>query len=109
MSRRVPARAGAAAAHARRAAGQAAAVAEMINAGRPFEAVVQQLLATRGSLDSLLVRLAELELAGNEPIAFERSADVSRVLHTAFDRAHRMPDPSPGARSPSKRMERTLP
>jgi len=53
---------GAAVRHAQRAAGQASAVPSMITGGRPFADVAQQLLAARGSLDSLLVRLVELEL-----------------------------------------------
>lgn len=53
---------GAAARHAQRAAGQTAALATMIGGGRPFPDVAQQILAARGSLDSLLVRLIELEL-----------------------------------------------
>lgn len=53
--------------HAQRAAGQASAVATMIAGSRPFADVAQQLLAARGSLDSLLVRLVELELEGCVP------------------------------------------
>lgn len=53
---------GAAVRHAQRAAGQASALAPMITGGGPFADVAQQLLAARGSLDSLLVRLVELEL-----------------------------------------------
>jgi DNA-binding FrmR family transcriptional regulator len=34
----------------------------MISARRPFAEIAQQLLAARGSLDSLLVRLVEVEL-----------------------------------------------
>lgn len=39
----------------------------MIAAGQPFPAVAQQLLAARGSLDSLLVRLVALELRDRVP------------------------------------------
>ena len=53
---------GAAVRHAQRATGQTAALAAMIASGRPFSEVAQQVLAARGSLDSLLVRLVELEL-----------------------------------------------
>lgn len=48
--------------HAQRATGQASALASMIATKQPFAAVAQQLLAARGSLDSLLLRLVELEL-----------------------------------------------
>ena len=83
------------AAHASRAAGQAAAVAEMIRGHQSFDIVVQQLLATRGSLDSLLVRLVEHELTGFQSPGAAGPADVGRVLRTAFDRTHRMPGQSP--------------
>lgn len=39
-----------------------AAVASMIDAERPFGEIAQQILAARASLDSLLLRLVELEL-----------------------------------------------
>lgn len=81
-------------AHALRAAGQAAAVAEILRSDASFEALVQQLLATRGSLDSLLVRLAECELARLDPLAPDTSVRVAHVLRTAFDRSHRKPDPA---------------
>ena len=55
--------------HALRVAGQTSALASMIQDGRPYGEVVQQLLAARGSLDSLLVRLLEIELDGNLPKA----------------------------------------
>lgn len=48
--------------HARRATGQVAALASMIEEDRPFSEVAQQILAARGSIDSLLVRLGVLEL-----------------------------------------------
>ncbi len=77
-------------AHALRAAGQAANVAQMVRTGAPFEDVAQQLLATRGSFDALLLRLVERELAGRD----ESSADTERVVHvlrTAFHRTGRAP------------------
>ena len=46
--------------HAQRAAGQAAALASMIAGGRSFGEVALQVLAVRGSFDSLLMRLLEL-------------------------------------------------
>ncbi len=55
--------------HALRVAGQTSALAAMIQGGRPYGDVVQQLLAARGSLDALLVRLLEIELNGNLPRA----------------------------------------
>lgn len=76
-------------AHALRAAGQAGAVATLIRDDAPFDDIVQQLLATRGSFDSLLIRLVERELqihGGSRPDAEEV---VSRVLRIAFDRSHR--------------------
>jgi DNA-binding FrmR family transcriptional regulator len=76
-------------AHAQRMAGQAAAVAGMVSAGRPYAAVVQQLLAARGSLDSLLVRIVELELARVAPQP-EPDPRIAGVLRTAFDRSHRV-------------------
>jgi DNA-binding FrmR family transcriptional regulator len=76
-------------AHALRAAGQSAAVAQMIRSGEPFEAIVQQILATRGSLDSLLVRLVERELATPGATLPGVEPQVERILRTAFDRSHR--------------------
>jgi DNA-binding FrmR family transcriptional regulator len=86
----------AAQAHALRAAGQAAAVAQMIRTGSSYDSIVQQLLATRGSLDSLLVRLVERELANVDSPASGSDPQVVRVLRTAFDRSrrvHRRPCP----------------
>ncbi len=48
--------------HAQRASGQVAALAPMIAAAQPLAAVARQVLAARGSIDSLLVRLVELDL-----------------------------------------------
>jgi DNA-binding FrmR family transcriptional regulator len=72
--------------HARRATGQMAAIASMIEDDRPFSEVAQQLLAARGSLDSLLVRLVELELRGCVP-GREARQEVDELLRTALGRA----------------------
>lgn len=72
--------------HAQRATGQAAAVASMIATGRPFAEVAQQLLAARGSLDSLLVRLLELEL-GDCLRSREMRDEVDGLLRTALGHA----------------------
>jgi DNA-binding FrmR family transcriptional regulator len=69
--------------HARRAAGQTGALAEMISERRVFAEVAQQLLAARGSLDALLIRLVELELATclvDQP----QRADVDALLRAAL-------------------------
>lgn len=68
--------------HARRAAGQAGALAAMIEAGRPFADVAQQLLAARGSLDALLERLLERELDRCLPTD-ELRETVARLIHAA--------------------------
>jgi len=69
--------------HAKRATGQASAVASMIAAGRPFRNVAQQLLAARGSLDSLLIRIVELEL--QECVAGTEERDqIEGLLHVAL-------------------------
>ena len=47
---------------AQRVGGQGAAPAGTLAADRPFPAIAPQVLAARGSLDSLLVRLIEIEL-----------------------------------------------
>lgn len=75
----------AAARHAQRAAGQASAVATMIAGRRPFAEVAQQLLAARGSLDSLLVRLVELELESCVPNPAARN-EVDELLRSALGR-----------------------
>lgn len=75
----------AAARHAQRAAGQVAALAGMIQAREPFTDVAQQLLAARGSLDSLLVRLVELELQDCLPTKRTRE-EVDGLLRTALGR-----------------------
>lgn len=76
---------GAAVRHAQRASGQVAALAPMIAAGRPFPEITQQLLAARGSLDSLLVRLVEIELSDCVP-APETRGEVDDLLRTALGR-----------------------
>jgi DNA-binding FrmR family transcriptional regulator len=76
---------GAAVRHVQRAGGQVAALAPMIVARRPFHEVAQQLLAARGSLDSLLVRLVELELVDCLPSG-ESRAEIDGLLRTALGR-----------------------
>ena len=71
--------------HAQRASGQLAALGPMIVAGRPFPEVVQQLLAARGSLDSLLLRLVEIELHDCVPTSSARR-EVDELLRTALGR-----------------------
>ena len=71
--------------HVQRASGQVAALAPMIAASKPFAEVAQQLLAARGSLDSLLVRLVELELRNCLP-SRESQAEVDGLLRTALGR-----------------------
>lgn len=73
-------------AHAQRASGQAGALARMIASEQPFAALAQQLLAVRGSLDSLLFRLVELELASRLPSRVLND-DVAAVLRTALGRS----------------------
>lgn len=74
--------------HAQRATGQASAVASMIATGRSFPDVAQQLLAARGSLDSLLLRIVELEL--EECLAVSKERDqIEGVLHVALGRTAR--------------------
>ncbi|NJD29931.1 MAG: metal-sensitive transcriptional regulator [Chloroflexi bacterium] len=80
-----PAR-GAAVRHVQRAGGQVAALGGMIAARRPFAEVAQQLLAARGSLDSLLVRLVEIELDDCLPAAATRG-EVDELLRTALGRS----------------------
>ena len=76
---------GAAVRHAQRASGQVAALVGMIDAERPFPEVAQQLLAGRGSLDSLLVRLVEIELEDCVPTSRARQ-EVDELLRTALGR-----------------------
>ncbi|MEW5990415.1 MAG: metal-sensitive transcriptional regulator [Chloroflexota bacterium] len=72
--------------HVQRASGQVAALAGMIAARRPFAEVAQQLLAARGSLDSLLVRLVEIELDDCVP-ALDTRGEVDELLRTALGRS----------------------
>ena len=72
--------------HARRATGQVAALASMIEEDRPFSEVAQQILAARGSLDSLLVRLVVLELRDCVP-GQEARLEVDGLLRTALGRS----------------------
>jgi DNA-binding FrmR family transcriptional regulator len=72
--------------HANRAGGQVAALAGMIAAEDRFPEIAQQLLAARGSLDSLLLRLIELELGECLP-SQELRGVVDSLLRTALGRA----------------------
>ena len=83
---------GAAIRHAQRAAGQFAAVASMIGSGRSFPAVAQQLLAARGSIDSLLVRLIAIELGKCVPNAQARD-EIDGLLRIALRRGAHAPLP----------------
>lgn len=89
--------------HAQRASGQVAALAGMLTAGDPFPPVAQQLLAARGSLDSLLVRLVELELGDCLPSQEVRD-EVDGLLRTALGRAA-----SGRSATRSRRRHRTAP
>ncbi|MEK6720081.1 MAG: metal-sensing transcriptional repressor [Chloroflexota bacterium] len=80
--------------HAQRASGQVGALAGMVAAGDPFPAIAQQIQAARGSLESLLVRLVELELDGCLPTREVRE-EVDGLLRTAFGH-------TPARRSPSR-------
>ena len=71
--------------HAQRAAGQAAALASMIAGGRPFGEVALQVLAVRGSCDSLLMRLLELELDACLPAADKRD-EIGELVAAALGR-----------------------
>lgn len=71
--------------HARRASGQVVALAGMIAAGRPFAEISQQLLAARGSLDSLLIRLVDRELDQCLP-ASDRRLEIDDLLRSALGR-----------------------
>ena len=91
--------------HAQRATGQTAALATMNAGGRPFSEVAQQVLAARGSLDSLLVRLVELELRDCLP-GREVRDEVDGLLRTALGRTAlaRRPIPSRQGRSSATRL-----
>jgi len=72
--------------HARRASGQMGALAGKIAAADPFSEVAQQLLAARGSLDSVHVRLVVLELRNCLPSQEARDV-VDGLLRTALGRS----------------------
>jgi hypothetical protein len=76
----------------------------MIATRQPFAAVAQQLLAARGSIDSLLFRLVELELNDrvSNPVARE---EIDGLLRTAFGRdgRHRPPKPRHRPSRPTSR------
>jgi DNA-binding FrmR family transcriptional regulator len=57
----------------------------MIAGAEPFPSVAQQLLAARGSLDSLLVRLVEVELGDCLPTQEVRD-EVDGLLRTVLGR-----------------------
>jgi DNA-binding FrmR family transcriptional regulator len=93
--------------HARRAAGQTGALAEMIADGRSFAEVAQQLLAARGSLDALLIRLVGLEL---DACLTDRSqrVDIEALLRAALGSGLRIRPTREGATgSPPTRSPRT--
>jgi len=69
--------------HARRLSGQVGALPTMIAAERPLADVAQQVVAARGSLDGLLLRLIDLELCGSAQTQLAR-VDVDRFLRLAL-------------------------
>lgn len=71
--------------HARRVTGQVAGLTAMIANDTPFTELAQQLLAARGSLDSLLVRLVALELRDCVP-ELEARHEVGELLRAALGR-----------------------
>jgi DNA-binding FrmR family transcriptional regulator len=95
---------GAAVRHAQRVTGQTFALASMIATRQPFAAIAQQLLAARGSIDSLLFRLVELELRDRVPNPVARE-EIDGLLRTAFGREgrHRSPKPRHGPSRPTTR------
>lgn len=72
--------------HALRVSGQVGSLSGMVAAGRPFPDIAQQLLAARGSLDSLLVRLVRLEL-GDCALSQEARREVDDLLGAALGRS----------------------
>ncbi|MFP5343941.1 MAG: metal-sensing transcriptional repressor [Candidatus Limnocylindria bacterium] len=72
--------------HARRLDGQVGALVHLLADDRPFRSVAQQLLAARGSIDSLLVRLVELELQDCLPPDIDWQ-EVDTLLWTAIGRS----------------------
>lgn len=93
--------------HVQRASGQVAALVPMIAASRPFPEVAQQLLAVRGSIDSLMVRLVELELCTCLP-SRESQAEVDGLLRAALGRnaPHRGVLASRGHQAPPSNVAR---
>ena len=71
--------------HAQRATGQTRALATMIASERPFPEIAQQLVAVRGSLDSLLVRPIALQLGACVPNPRARN-EIDGLLRAALGR-----------------------
>lgn len=86
--------------HARRVNGQVGALVHLLADDQPFRSVAQQLLAARGSIDSLLVRLVELELQDCLAPDIDRH-EVDALLWAAIGRSvsparrHRTRRPNP--------------
>ncbi|MEX1173013.1 MAG: metal-sensing transcriptional repressor [Chloroflexota bacterium] len=93
--------------HARRLDGQIGALVHLLADDQPFGSVAQQLLAARGSIDSLLVRLVEHELQDCLPPDIDWH-EVDALLWTAIGRSisparrHRGPRPNPLLPDPAK-------
>jgi DNA-binding FrmR family transcriptional regulator len=85
--------------HVQRAEGQVSGLAGMISGRRPFPEVAQQLLAARGSLDSLLVRLVEIELEECFP-GVDARGELDDLLRAALGR-------NAPARTPARRRHAT--
>lgn len=71
--------------HARRLTGQVASLPTMIAANRSLDDVAQQIVAARGSLDALLLRLILLDLLASTATPRAR-ADVERCLRLGLGR-----------------------
>lgn len=71
--------------HARRLTGQVAALPAMIAANRSLEDLAQQIVAARGSLDALLLRLILLDLLASTATPQMRE-DVERCLRLGLGR-----------------------
>lgn len=72
--------------HARRVNGQVGALVHLLADEQPFGSVAQQLLAARGSIDALLVRLVEVELHDRLPPDIDWH-EVDALLWTAIGRS----------------------
>lgn len=100
-------------ARANRAAGQAAAVAEMIRNGQPHCAVVQQVLATQGSLDALLLRLVQQEVDRQAAAPDGAQPDLRLLLRPILRRGRspgRAPlDPIASPHQPTEHPEEARP